>query len=489
MDRRGVVLGGLGAGAVTAGLGASALGIANRHETEPYDHLLARIADASKRTFSRGELHADLAYLCDALVDICVEPFWHESRASFDAKRRVVEAELSEPLDSFGFGLRVAPLFASLRESHIAIGCNDMMYQLGRDGGRVFPIRLTFTDDGTFVTHSNAFGIPDGSRLLAVDGVPASRIAATVLGCTSALTSQSRNRLASNVYATTMWLRALFGPRVSFSVAYENAGLRFERRVMARKGDEVDRLTSSVAGPPATFAVLDRDVGYLEYRRCESGPALERALHDAFAHVKTANIRTLVVDVRKNGGGSDDANDRVLNYLTAKTYSQGNRFSVRASRIVKARYGFSGYLGRYFAPIAWFAREGSVVDVVIPDFFAQTQPGPNPLRFAGAAYLLIGPGTFSSAAGFAQTVADYEIATLVGEPLGDPIAHNGEVFRVRAPRTCLNAGIASKFFYATKSRPKDAVVTPDNLVKTTTKDLRLGRDPVLEAVLERVRHA
>ena len=89
----------------------------------------------------------------------------------------------------------------------------------------------------------------------------------------------------------------------------------------------------------------------------------------------------------------------------------------------------------------------------------------------------------------ALPISDFGIATLVGEPLGEPANSNGEVFSVRAPRTCLNAGIASKFYYATKPRPNDAVITPDILVKTTAKDLRLGRDPVLDAVLRHIGHA
>lgn len=488
MDRRRVVLGFLGVGAVAGGTGAIAL--ASRHETEPYEHLLARIAAASRRTFSPAELRADLAYLCDALVDICVEPFQHSAKASFAAMRRSIEAHISVPLDKFGFGLRVAPLFASLLDGHIAIGCSDMMYQFERDGGGVFPLRLTFAGDAAYVTRSRAFGVPDGSRLLAIDGVSASRIAANVLGCTSAPTPQARAQFASDVSATSMWLRAILGPRPSFSVAYESEGVRFERRVSARKFDEVAKLTASTTGPPVAFRMLaEGAVGYLDYRRCESGPVLDRALHDAFARAKAANVRALVVDVRNNGGGSTSSNDRVLNYLTAKPYSQGNRFSVRASRMVKARYGFVGFLRRYYAPAAWFAPEGSVVTVEVPDIFARTQPGANPLRFAGPVYLLVGPATFSSAMSFAQTVSDFGIATLVGEPLGEPANSNGEVFSVRAPRTCLNAGIASKFYYATKPRPNDAVITPDIVVKTTVNDVRLGRDPVLDAVLRHIGHA
>jgi len=217
------------------------------------------------------------------------------------------------------------------------------------------------------------------------------------------------------------------------------------------------KLAAHDKSAPAIYRTLAAGaVGYLEYRRCVSGDALERNLHDALTRAQQAKVRALVVDVRRNGGGSNSANDQVLHYLTSKPCSEGNRFAVRASRMVKAKYGFAEYVQRYFAPNAWFAPEGSVVTI------------------AGPMYLLVGPGTFSSAQSFSETVQEYGIATLVGKPLGEPANSNGQIFPVRAPRTCLNASIASKFFYAIKPRPDSDVVTP-------------GRDPVLAAVLERVR--
>ncbi len=364
------------------------------------------------------------------------------------------------------------------------------MWQYERDGGKLFPLKLDFMADETFVNGSAPFGVPDGSRLLTVNDIPAAALRARIVACTSAPTPLARRLFASDRYATAMWVRALLGPRREFTVSYEAAGRTTRTSVGARSWAEIAKCFPRQDSGPVAFRFLANEtVGYLDYRRSEKGSALEAGLHDAFTRVKEAQVRALVVDVRRNGGGSDGANDQALNYLTGKTYSQGNRYSVRSSSMVKSHYGFVGYVKRYFAPNAWFAPEGAVVEITVPEFLAQTRPGSNPLRYGGPIFLLVGAATFSSAAGFAETVQNYGIATLAGETLGEPVDSNGEVFNVRAPRTCLNAGIASKFFYGSKARPDGSRVTPDIRIEMTASDVRAGRDPVLAAVLERVKGA
>lgn len=163
MRRRQVLLGALGAGAVATAGAAAVISTAQGREAEDRSRLFARIADASKRTFSPADLRADLDDLCDALTDICVAPFARTPRADFEAHRARVAAGLDRPLDTFGFALRVAPLFAGLQDGHIAIDLNDMMWQYARDGGRVFPLQLEFAPNGTFVTQSAALGVPEAA--------------------------------------------------------------------------------------------------------------------------------------------------------------------------------------------------------------------------------------------------------------------------------------------------------------------------------------
>jgi len=72
------------------------------------------------------------------------------------------------------------------------------------------------------------------------------------------------------------------------------------------------KLAAHDKSAPAIYRTLAAGaVGYLEYRRCVSGDALERNLHDALTRAQQAKVRALVVDVRRNGGGSNSANDQV----------------------------------------------------------------------------------------------------------------------------------------------------------------------------------
>ena len=473
----------MAAGAVAVGVGALLTGMwAVPAPKEGQAHLFDRIAAASRKRFSPADLRADLAYLCDALDEMSVAPYAATSRETFATARAALAASFTAPLSTFEFALRAAPLFASLNDGHISISPDDMIWQDGRTGGKFFPVPIQFTPEGTFTRSSSRFGIPDGTRLAAIDDISALRLQQTCLACTSAPTLTARRIFASDPQAVATWLRALSGRRSTFAVAFEHQGLPRRVDVAGLPFDKLAETPADTSAPLALRLFSEQRVAYVEYRRCDPGQPLDDALQAAFSQIAKANVRALVIDIRKNGGGSDPANDAVLAYLTDRPYSQGNKFSVRASRMLTARYGALGYLSRYFAPGALFAREGDLVTIEIPKALTETKPKPNGLRFLGPKFVLIGPATFSSAMGFAETVQAFVIGKLVGEPLGEPLESNGQVVDVRAPRTCLNAAIPTKYFYATASHEKPHV-EPDILVATTPADIRAGRDPVLREAL------
>jgi C-terminal processing protease CtpA/Prc len=109
---------------------------------------------------------------------------------------------------------------------------------------------------------------------------------------------------------------------------------------------------------------------------------------------------------------------------------------------------------------------------------AMKHPGPNPLRFDGPVYLLVGMGTFSSALGCAEQAKVYRLATIVGQETS-PANHTGEVYRGFSPRLGLEFGFTTKYFSDRPFRDGEGVV-PDVTIVPTEVDVRAGRDPVLE---------
>jgi hypothetical protein len=71
---------------------------------------------------------------------------------------------------------------------------------------------------------------------------------------------------------------------------------------------------------------------------------------------------------------------------------------------------------------------------------------PNPLRFGGNLYVLIGPRTYSSAAIFAAPLKHYGRARFVGARAGEPLVFYGENYVFDLPRSRLQAQVSHKAF-------------------------------------------
>ena len=118
----------------------------------------------------------------------------------------------------------------------------------------------------------------------------------------------------------------------------------------------------------------------------------------AFEQMKEAGTRTLLIDVRDNGGG-DDAMwlQGLLPYFADKPYRWASRYT---KRVIKPDPAKGEILGAVLS--------GTI------DSWTPPQPD-NPLRFRGRIYVLVGPTTYSSAVLFANTMQDFDFAVIAGE--------------------------------------------------------------------------
>ena len=100
-------------------------------------------------------------------------------------------------------------------------------------------------------------------------------------------------------------------------------------------------------------------------------------------------------------------------------------------------------------------------------------------RFSGVVYLLVGPGTMSSASLFAATLKHHALATIVGEDTGGHATMYGNIIDARLPNSGLRVWMPTSIVAGLAVGP----VTPDYIVTRNADDLAAGKDTVLEYVL------
>jgi C-terminal processing protease CtpA/Prc len=120
-------------------------------------------------------------------------------------------------------------------------------------------------------------------------------------------------------------------------------------------------------------------------------------MHDAFAKLHAARTRTLIIDLRDNGGG-DDAMwiEGVMPYLATRRYRTASHYRKRV----------------VVADPAKREAVGDVVEGEINTWYS-AQPS-NPLHFTGNLYVIVGAGTFSSAVSFTHVIQDFDFGIVAG---------------------------------------------------------------------------
>ncbi len=211
----------------------------------------------------------------------------------------------------------------------------------------------------------------------------------------------------------------------------------------------------------------DMSICYLQFNQCFDIPEspFEAFLDDMFTEMEAKKIKTLVVDVQYNGGGSSRLCDELLQHLypveNLEHYTNFMRFSNLMATYnpkiaaVKARWENDGH-------------KDELYEMPSPKIPADYQ---QPAVYEGNVIFVMGPKSYSSA-GILLTVArDNHIGTIVGTTSTFSPSHYGEVLPYRLPNTGVLGSISCKFF----ARPDAATVDdtcmePDCVINLDDKE-------------------
>lgn len=379
---------------------------------------------------------ADLATIHEELKGHHPNPFHDLPEEEF----RAALESLGDRLDGLSrvqFAVELQRILASLKESHTGIS--------GWFGAfPAAPVRFALLSDGIFVA--------------AVDREHAGLLGGKVVRFGSVPAGEALERLTSTISADNdHWPRAVLPllarmPRLLHALDMggtpECLSLEVERRdgeagqaevCAGRDGVPLAELAGSGPASPVSMqdhsgriywhaAVPSGKAIYVRYDSCREDPDLPfaRFTEDLMAEIDRKEIQTVVLDLRRNSGGS----------------------SVLARPLIQA-----------LSSHPRLGRDGSV-------------------------RVLVGPMTVSSAFINAMELKSEAGALLVGETMGQRPNHYGEVRTFELPGSGLRIQHSTKFHRMIQEADPDAVA-PDIEVKLSPADLLEERDPVLEAALDR----
>jgi Peptidase family S41 len=348
---------------------------------------------------------------------------------AMEREAAAIRASIAGPLSRREAWLLFSRINPHLRDGHSGILMPDaaaVLQQYLTTGGRIVPLELRFDPSGTarvFAPSDRASPFRQGDRLLAINGKPIGEIVDYLLARSPGDTPAFRRAWLARRFATLYWIA--LGDTRDYDISYEDqGGCRHDVRV---PGATVAPVLAQAQPSPSDLyqqRILDNDVGYLRVASFagENREAFATFATKAFADLKAANIRSLIIDVRDNSGGDDPLwQQSLMNNITTTPYAQLSRFVIRVTE-------------RNADP-------GDVIGSVQRSEYTRrfTPDADNPNRFNGPVFVLGGPFSYSAAIQFMVAGQDFHIAKIAGEETGAFSCQTGQVNTLAMPLTGLRA--------------------------------------------------
>jgi len=436
-------------------------------------------------SFTPEEIREDIAYFQSLLER--VHPRTIPSFPLGDARPalRELAATLVQPLTRLAFYRQLAPVGNLLNDEHTMVfpAEPDLLGNY-EPGVRLFPFDVEFIDNRLYVTRnlSGESYIQPGMEIISINELPAEELRTTMMTYYSGTRDEQKIFYVQENFREALYL--IFGFSDSFELLIGVPGLHEINSYVVAGGNFSQPELESFH-----YRVIAPDTILLNYNAFEDeNDQFTDFLQEMFATAQQQDFRHLIIDIRGNQGGASAYGDDILAYLAGKPFTQFSHVEITISDEVKS--DFLGYVPafirwlpvQYFHPMLkplWAGQVGEITTVT----FDPIVPHNNALRFAGDVYLLIGPGTMSSASLFAATMQKHNIATLIGEEAGGYATPYGNIIDVYLPNTGLKVWMPTSVIYGNSSGP----IVPDHVVRQTVTDLSEHRDTVLEFARELAR--
>ncbi|MDO3624789.1 S41 family peptidase [Mucilaginibacter sp. BT774] len=435
----------------------------------------------SERKFSQQQLKEDLAYLRQQLFNVHINPYTELNKEQYEQLFASINTKLKDSLSATDFLKLVKPTIAYLSDEHAGISLQTKMLTKSYQNEPVFcPLSLT-KDGNNYKITKVLSGQADllGKRVAKIDGVAIEGVLNKCALYAAGYPDQRKEKALTQF--GSLYTLSLTGVQHRFIIkTSEGKNITIQGVTLQTWLDELSKQTgwNDACNEAISYQKID-DAGYIY--ACSFGvsdtkmDSLKNKLNTIFEQVQKDNVKYLFIDVSKNGGGNSMVGNVLIDYFYDKSYGTYRCDWKKSEEYLKLLKSWGGNPGDQYNNAA----DGDVLHF-LPD---TVDAAPNPYRFKGKVFVVVGNGTFSSAIMFATMIKDNHIATLAGQiPANGHPNHFGEMYNTKLPNTRIDLRFGVKEWIRPSGEKVDNNLHPDILV-----DPSESREELVKEVIERAK--
>jgi len=323
---------------------------------------------------------------------------------------------------------------------------------------RALPFTLIHISDTLIIDESFHQDLNKGDRILSINGISAH----------SFLESSYRDRYMLG-YTLQTFHHFIFSPTYKINLTRNNKPIEIEIPGFKLNAGNQYLLRGQIEEK----IFDDYKTGYFSINEFSFNGYIIKRLSKFIDTVKEKGYSNIVIDIRKNRGGSGDRFDELFSLFTNKEklpYLSGSKLKVS-----KATYKDYSYSEEDFCKL-----------VELPDSLIVKECPLDLSKYKGDMnyYTLISKNTGSIASSFANIMQYNDLGKLVGEPLAHNALNYGEVITAERDNSFWTISTVENFEY---TKAENGILRPDISIPFVAAEYMKGGDPVLEKLLKMIK--
>ena len=488
---------------------------------------------------SENDLKTDVDYIYGRIQKMHPKLYWYISKEKLDYKFDSLKMTLSKPMKSLDFYQKIAPVIKTIGQGHMSVTPYAKKYSpeetklLTKKGVSPFSqFEYEMIDNKIYIVKNKSYNkkIKIGTEVVGINGESISD-----------LTKKYKNYFASDGFNTTFLNRRLGRNFPSFYSAQHGIqdSLTFNfktndtlKNVFLKRGivdsikvdknkkpiivvvDKVKakatKKRNDIFGYNKERKLYNRNLHFLEKDSAVAVMKIngfqigdyETFYEKSFKKIKDLNSKTLIIDLRDNGGGRLSEIANLYSYLATEPYIFADKGEVVSKTSFISNFDYFKGKPLLIQPLLIVA-----APIVYPLFYFKTHKEsdgkyylssalektkkPNENNFKGKIYVLINGGSFSASSLISSNLKGSKRAYFVGEETGG--GYNGTVAGqmpiVTLPKSKINVRVG--LLGAIPYYKTDVVghgIYPDKEIIPTLKDRINKKDPEMEWILETIKN-
>ncbi|MBK6574272.1 MAG: hypothetical protein IPG21_17700 [Saprospiraceae bacterium] len=465
-----------------------------------HNNLDAQNSFSNKSVFTVEELKQDFSALRSSIEESHPGLYLYKSKSIIDSIFNANYSSLNKAMTGREFILLTCRVASQIGDGHLRVVPPKIQLDSLDNGPTAIPFNVYCIDNKLYV-RKNYSPLDDkeflGSQIISING---HSIEGFIKEYLQIFPSDGNNlthkyRLLSSSRYFTRYFSMLYGYAEQYNVDYislnETAlktktlqGLTFDKLLKIAKERYPDKIEEQ---KPAYFKINeDKKYAYLKIKSFDKGQYkknkmnFEKFLKVSFKKMKSTNVPNLIIDVRDNGGGTDEYGRILFSYFVTEPFDY-----YRSLRMNKESFDCFKYTNRpdMKAPTGMLKpnKEGTFDNVQHPNVGRL-----NPLSpiYAGNIYVLINGWCFSTTSEFLSQIHFHTKAVFIGEESGGGYYGNcsGPTPDFTLPNTKVRIEIplmnyrmaVENYQYLDRGLIPNYTVTPSIIDKVSNIDLELN---------------